>query len=52
MRERAIEGPRVFLALLTPADVDQRYLSWFDDEEHVKFYSGSGRAFTREAVVS
>jgi [ribosomal protein S5]-alanine N-acetyltransferase len=52
MRERAIEGPRVFLALLTHADIDERYLSWFDDGERVKFYSGSGRVFTREAVIA
>jgi ribosomal-protein-alanine N-acetyltransferase len=52
MRERAIEGPRVFLSLLTHADIDERYLSWFDDGERVKFYSGSGRVFTREAVIA
>jgi RimJ/RimL family protein N-acetyltransferase len=52
MRERAIEGPRVFLSLLTRDDIDERYLSWFDDAERVKFYSGSGRVFTRDAVVA
>ena len=52
MRERVVIGPRVFLALLKPADVDDRYLSWFDDTEKMRFYSGTGRVFNHASALS
>lgn len=52
MRRRVSEGPRVFLDLMTKTDVDERYLSWFTKAEHIRFFSGSGRKFTQEALLA
>lgn len=45
------EGERVYLRQLQESDIDDRYVSWFDDEELVKFYSGTKRKFTREFLA-
>ena len=52
MTETKDAAPRVYLSPLVEADVDDRYLSWFDDTDSIKYYSGSGRRFDRESVVS
>jgi ribosomal-protein-alanine N-acetyltransferase len=52
MRERTIEGPRVFLSRLVPEDVDDRYLSWFEDEYRLRFYTGSGKVFNQDTILA
>src|SRR5579864_1277615 len=43
---------RIFLRELREADIDERYLSWFDPSDKLlDFYSGSGRSFTRESML-
>jgi RimJ/RimL family protein N-acetyltransferase len=49
--EDPFKGERIYLRKLRVSDVDDRYLSWFQDQDLIKYYSGSKRAFDREAVL-
>jgi RimJ/RimL family protein N-acetyltransferase len=48
----AISGERIYLRKLENSDIDDRYLSWFDDKDLIRYFSGSKRTFTREAVIA
>lgn len=44
---------RIFLRELREEDIDQRYLSWFEQPDGLlDFYSGSGRSFTRDSLLA
>jgi len=47
-----IEGERIYLRRVRASDLDDRYLSWFQDAELVKYFSGSKRSFTRESLLA
>ena len=44
-------GKRIFLREMTEDDVDARYVSFFQDRERLKYFSGSKRVFTRDALI-
>jgi [ribosomal protein S5]-alanine N-acetyltransferase len=45
------EGFRVYLRPLEATDIDERYVSWFaEDDSHLRYYSGSGRRFTPDVL--
>lgn len=47
------EGERgIYLRELQEEDIDDRYIGWFDDKAHIRFYSGSGKAFDRQSVLA
>jgi [ribosomal protein S5]-alanine N-acetyltransferase len=44
---------RIFLRELREEDVDERYVSWFEQPDALlDFYSGSGRSFTRHSLLA
>ena len=47
-----IEGERIYLRRVVESDLDDRYLSWFQDAELVKYFSGTRRSFTRESLLA
>ena len=44
-------GERVYLRRLKKSDINERYASWFEDQELLKYYSGSKRKYTREYLL-
>lgn len=47
-----IDGERVYLRRIRESDLDERYVSWFQDEELVRYYAGSKRSYTRESLLA
>jgi [ribosomal protein S5]-alanine N-acetyltransferase len=44
---------RIFLRELREEDIDDRYVSWFEQPDTLlDFYSGSGRSFTRDSLLA
>jgi ribosomal-protein-alanine N-acetyltransferase len=52
VRERIGQGKRIFLSPLLEDDIDDNYMSWFNDKDRIKYFSGSGRTFSRQELVS
>ena len=46
-----MSGDRVYLRLLAESDINDRYVAFFQDEELIRYYSGSKRVFTRESLL-
>lgn len=43
---------RLLLRELTEADIDDRYVSWFSEsDQHLDYYTGTGRKFNRETLL-
>ena len=42
---------RIFLRPLKEEDINENYLSWFDDEEVTRFLEVRGNSLTREKVI-
>lgn len=46
-----MESERLYIKLLTEAAVNEKYISWHNNEAHLKYYSSSKKKFTREYLV-
>ena len=44
-------GKRVYLKRLKEYNIDERYVSWFENKELLKYYSGSKRKYTRDYLI-
>ncbi|TGE24849.1 N-acetyltransferase [Hymenobacter aquaticus] len=42
---------RLALRSLTPSDIDEAFLSWFQDEDLMRFYTNSRQTHTRESLL-
>ena len=42
---------RLYLKPLEPKDINDEYLSWHQNEEHIQYYSSSGRTFSKETLL-
>jgi ribosomal-protein-alanine N-acetyltransferase len=42
---------RLLLRSLKPADIDEAFLSWFQDDDLMRFYTNSRQAHTRETLL-
>lgn len=49
--DEVFEGQRIYLRILQETDIDDRYLSWFDNESLMKFYTTTKHTFTKEKMV-
>ena len=43
---------RLYLTLLTDEDITDEYVSWHDNQQHTKYYSASGKRFTRDFLLN
>ncbi len=46
------EGEKVYLKLLEENQIDDRYVKWFEDNQLLKYYSGTKRIWDREYLVN
>ena len=46
------KGDRVYLKLLAEEEVTDEYVDWHANQDHTKFYSSSGKVFTREFLIN
>jgi len=49
--DEIFEGERIYLRRLLKTDIDDQYLSWFDNNKLMKFYTNTMRNFTKEKIV-
>ena len=49
--EEIFEGQRIYLRRLRETDIDDRYLSWFDNEKLMEYYTTTKHTFTKEKIV-
>lgn len=43
---------KLYLKLLRRDDIHDEYLSWHQNEEHIQYYSSSGRTFSKETLLA
>lgn len=48
---KKIVGERLYLKEIDHSEIDDRVLSWFDDEELMKYYSNSKNKITKEGLL-
>ena len=47
------DGFRIHLRPLEESDIDERYVSWFEQRDaHLDYYASSGRKFTADVLIS
>ena len=44
-------GENVYIKRLKECDIDERYVSWFYDQDLLKYYSGTKRKYSREYLM-
>jgi RimJ/RimL family protein N-acetyltransferase len=49
---RTIEGERLFLREIQPAELTDSVMSWFSNEDLMKFYTNSKTAITKERLLA
>lgn len=45
------ESQRIYLRLIEAADMDEKFMSWFEDESLMKFYTNSKRKITKSGLL-
>ncbi|UOQ51072.1 GNAT family N-acetyltransferase [Hymenobacter cellulosivorans] len=48
---KSYTSERLLLRSLKPADIDDAFLSWFQDEDLMRFYTNSRQTHTRESLL-
>jgi len=48
---RSYASERLLLRSLKPSDIDETFLTWFQDEELMRFYTNSRQTHTRESLL-
>ncbi len=49
--DEVFEGQRIYLRILRATDIDDRYMSWFDNDALMKFYTTTKHSFTKAKMV-
>ena len=44
-------GENIYLRLIEESDIDERYISWYQDNENLKYYSGTKRDYSFESLL-
>lgn len=52
MAKQIYKSERLYLKLLTESDIDECYVHFFKNEKLLRFYSGSGKIFDRQSLLS
>lgn len=47
-----ITGEKLFIRPLECGDITQEYIEWHKNDEHTKFYSSSGKKFTKDFLLN
>ena len=50
-KAESFSGERIYLRILKEEDIDDRYLSWFDNDNLMEFYSSTKKSFKKENVL-
>lgn len=46
-----IDNNRVYLRELDPSEIDERFMSWFSDDDLMKYYTNSKKSITKDDIL-
>lgn len=51
MEKITIDGSRVYLRKITIEDIDDNFMTWFSDEELMRYYTNTKKVITKENII-